>query len=170
MKKRPPLFWLMAVLFALYLALLVWIILFKLSFSIRELDRIRSINLIPFYYATAVGARFHLTEVLENVFIFVPFGMYLCMLKPALRFSRKFALILGASFALETAQFILAVGCSDMTDLMTNTFGGILGIGAYSLFVKALGTRERANTIITILAAIVTVLLLCGFSLLLLWN
>lgn len=60
------------ILFLIYLALLVWIILFKLQFSISDLDKVRSINLIPFHYDKEVGAAFHLTEVLENFLIFVP--------------------------------------------------------------------------------------------------
>lgn len=170
MKKRQTLSRLVPVLFLLYLVVLVWIILFKLSFSIRELDTIRSINLIPFYYATSVGTHFHLKEVLENVLIFAPFGIYLCMLRQESTFPQKAALILGTSLALETAQFILSIGASDITDLITNTLGGILGIGIYHLFVRLLGNRERANTVMTILAAIVTVLLICFFSILFICN
>ena len=70
------------ILFLIYLALLVWIILFKLQFSISDLDKVRSINLIPFHYDKKVGTAFHLTEVLENFLIFVPMGIYLQMLLP----------------------------------------------------------------------------------------
>ena len=49
-RKKAGLNCLVPFLFAVYLILLVWIILFKLQLSIHELDRIRSINLIPFYY------------------------------------------------------------------------------------------------------------------------
>lgn len=62
------------ILFLIYLALLVWIILFKLQFSISDLDKVRSINLIPFHYDKEIGAAFHLTEVLENFLIFCSYG------------------------------------------------------------------------------------------------
>ena len=62
------------ILFLIYLALLVWIILFKLQFSISDLDKVRSINLIPFHYDKEVGAAFHLTEVLDNILIFLIFS------------------------------------------------------------------------------------------------
>ena len=74
------------ILFLIYLALLVWIILFKLQFSISDLDKVRSINLIPFHYDKEVGAAFHLTEVLENFLNFVPMGIYLQMLLPRTKF------------------------------------------------------------------------------------
>lgn len=74
MKKKS--YYIASILFLLYLVLLIWIILFKLQFSITALDRVREINLIPFYYKEEIS--FHATEVLENVLIFVPFGIYLC--------------------------------------------------------------------------------------------
>ena len=80
MKRKSNCF--VTILFLIYLALLVWIILFKLQFSISDLDKVRSINLIPFHYDKEIGAAFHLTEVLENFLIFVPMGIYLQMLLP----------------------------------------------------------------------------------------
>lgn len=38
------------ILFTIYLFLIIWIILFKLSVSIEQLPHFRSFNLIPFYY------------------------------------------------------------------------------------------------------------------------
>ena len=49
------------ILFLIYLALLVWIILFKLQFSISDLDKVRSITLIPFHSDKEGAAAFHLT-------------------------------------------------------------------------------------------------------------
>ena len=72
MKRKSNCF--VTILFLIYLALLVWIILFKLQFSISDLDKVRSINFIPFHYDKEIGAAFHLTEVLENFLIFVPMG------------------------------------------------------------------------------------------------
>ena len=86
MSKKKKTSFLVPLLFAIYMVLLVWIIVFKLQFSISELDTFRSINLIPFYYDNEVGVRFHLTEVLENIAIFAPLGIYLCMLKHEPRF------------------------------------------------------------------------------------
>lgn len=122
------------VLFLLYLVLLVWIILFKLQFSIADLDRMREINLIPFYYKEEVS--FHATEVLENVLIFVPFGIYLCLIFKKLRFSGKLFLIAGMSVLLELCQYVLAVGRSDVTDLITNVSGGLIGVFLYNTIVR----------------------------------
>ena len=63
------------ILFTIYIFLVIWIILFKLSVSIDQLPHFRSINLIPFYYPNKTG--FQIREVLDNLIIFIPFGLYL---------------------------------------------------------------------------------------------
>ena len=105
MKKKS--YCIVSILFLLYLALLIWIILFKLQFSITALDRVREINLIPFYYKEEVT--FHATEVLENVLIFVPFGIYLCLILRRSRLSSKLLFIAGMSLLLELCQYVLAI-------------------------------------------------------------
>lgn len=81
MKKREKRGFLVPFLFIIYIVLLVWIILFKLQFSISGIDKIRSINLIPFHYENEIGMNFHLNEILENAAIFIPLGIYLCMFR-----------------------------------------------------------------------------------------
>ncbi|WP_122790380.1 VanZ family protein [Intestinibacillus sp. Marseille-P6563] len=156
------------VLFLLYLVLLVWIILFKLQFSIADLDRMREINLIPFYYKEEVS--FHATEVLENVLIFVPFGIYLCLIFKKLRFSGKLFLIAGMSVLLELCQYVLAVGRSDVTDLITNVSGGLIGVFLYNTIVRLFHNQKRVDQIIIISATIVTVIVGGGLLFLLAVN
>lgn len=108
MKKKEKINYTVPILFLLYLALLIWIILFKLQFSILDLDRVREINLIPFYYEHEVT--FHATEVLQNVLIFMPFGIYLCLLLPKSRFGVKLLLTSVVSLLLEICQYVLAIG------------------------------------------------------------
>ena len=135
------------ILFLIYLALLVWIILFKLQFSISDLDKIRSINLI-----------------------FVPMGIYLQMLLPGTKLYVKFMLIAGTSFLLETMQYILAVGRSDITDVLTNTAGGLLGLAVYSMTARLIGNRIKANRLFSILASIVSVVVIGLLGLILFAN
>lgn len=170
MSKKEKISILVPFLFIIYMVLLVWIILFKLQFSINELDTVRSINLIPFHYDNEIGVRFHLTEVLENVAIFAPFGIYLCMFKHEPRFSIKLMLVLGTSLVLEVLQYILAIGRSDITDVLTNTCGGILGIIIYHIFAKLFRSKKRANKVITAIASIATVLVAGGLAVLLIAN
>lgn len=170
MSKKEKISILVPFLFIIYMVLLVWIILFKLQFSISELDTIRSVNFIPFHYDNEIGIRFHLTEVLENVAIFAPLGIYLCMLKHEPKFTVKLMFIVGTSLALEVFQYILSIGRSDITDLITNTCGGLIGIAIYSILVKLFRSRRRTNKFITIIASIVTVLVIGGLVVLLIAN
>lgn len=159
-----------SVLFLIYLALLIWIILFKLQFSISDLDTLRSVNLIPFYYDNEIGAGFHMKEVLENLLIFVPMGIYLQMLWFKRRFHIKLIIIAGTSFALEAAQYVLAVGRSDITDLLTNTAGGLLGIALYCIVSRLFGNRARADKLFFLLAVITSAVVVGLLALLLFAN
>lgn len=166
MKKKS--YCIVSILFLLYLALLIWIILFKLQFSITALDRVREINLIPFYYKEEVT--FHATEVLENVLIFVPFGIYLCLIFKKLRFSGKLFLIAGMSLLLELCQYVLAIGRSDITDLITNIVGGLIGVFLYNTVVWLFHNQKRVDQIIIISATIVTAIVGGGLLFLLAVN
>ena len=159
MKKEPNkrINYLVPFLFAIYIALLVWIILLKLQFSISELDTIRKINLIPFHYDNGIGIEFHLKEVMENIVVFIPFGIYLSMINNVRSFKAKSLLIFAASLTLEVVQYILAIGSTDITDLITNTCGGMFGIFIYELATKIFRSKRRVDCIITTLTAIVTI-------------
>ena len=104
---------------------------------------------------------------LENFLIFVPMGIYLQMLLPRTKLYVKFMLIAGTSFLFETMQYILAVGRSDITDVLTNTAGGLLGLAVYSMAARLIGNRIKANRLFSILAGIVSVVVigLLGFLL-----
>ena len=159
------------VLFLIYCLLMVWIILFKFSLSINDiigLDKIRNINLIPFYYYNEVGFNFHTMEVLENLLIFVPFGIYLKMLNK----DNKKIILYGFIFSLilEASQFIFKLGATDITDLITNTLGTIIGVYIYVLLEKVFKNKEKINKVLKILALILTVLLCLLLSLLVISN
>ena len=168
MKRKSNCF--VTILFLIYLALLVWIILFKLQFSISDLDKIRSINFIPSHYDKEIGVAFHLTEVLENVLIFVPMGIYLQMLMPKVKLYAKIMMIAGTSFLLETTQYVLAIGRSDITDVLTNTVGGLLGLIVYLMVARLIGNRIKANRLFSILAGIVSVVVIGLLSFILFAN
>lgn len=167
--KRKQKFY-VPVLFLIYLALLIWIILFKLQFNISDLDTVKSINFIPFYYDKEVGAGFHIKEVLENLLIFVPMGIYLQILLPKCRLHSKLIIITGISLLLEMAQYILAIGRSDITDLLTNTAGGLLGIALYCIVTRLLKSREKANKLFLVLATIASILIVGLLAFLLAGN
>jgi glycopeptide antibiotics resistance protein len=168
-KKRKRLKAIASVLFVLYLVILVWVILFKLQFTLSDIDHIRSVNLIPFHYSTSVGEQFHIKEVRDNVLIFIPFGILLSMLTPRMKLRSKILIILGTSLVLETMQYVLTIGSTDITDLITNV-SGIIGIILYTLLLKVVKDKQKTDTVISVVAGIVVVLFLGLMAVLLLSN
>ena len=153
------------VLFVIYLILLTWIILFKTQFSLSALGHYRSVNLIPFGASVITNGTIDLDEIVNNLIVFIPVGLYLGMLRPNWSFGKKVLPILGLSLLYELAQFLLAIGASDITDVITNTTGGIIGVLIYLLLCKLL--KDKTLRVLTLLAAVATALLL-GFFLLIL--
>ena len=147
------------VLFIVYVMTLIWIILFKLHFSFAEMDRSRIINLIPFQ-GSGIGA-----NEIYNILFFIPFGIYICMLKNKWSFIMKIIIILCFSLLFEIFQFIFAIGRTDVMDLLCNTLGGITGIGIYELLYKLL--KNRTNKALNIVFLVLTVCILLFFALLL---
>ena len=156
------------ILFAIYFLILVWILLFKMSFSLDELYKNRSINLIPFMGSVIVNGRIYINEIIDNILVFIPLGIYICMLKEDWSILRKISVGFFISLGIEVLQFILAIGATDITDLLGNTLGGILGIGVFYLFSKLF--KNKTNKIINTLALIATILLVSMISILLLAN
>lgn len=156
------------VLFTVYLAILVWILLFKMTFSVNELDQIRSINLIPFSKLANVNGRIDIKEIIENMLIFIPVGVYACMLRQKGAIIKKILAVLFISLLIEILQYILAIGVSDITDIIGNTLGGVIGIGIFYLFTKIF--KNKAIRILNVLASIVTIGLVGLLAMLLLTN
>ena len=155
-------------LFILYLVALVWIILFKMGFSLNIPGPARSINLIPFAGSAVVNNRIDFTEIINNVIIFIPFGIFAGTLKPDLPCRRQVLPILLTSLTLEALQYLLAIGATDITDLLTNTLGGITGIGIYHILHAIFKTHT--HKIINLLTLIVAALLTLLIALLILSN
>lgn len=161
MRKKGQTY-LTACLFAIYLLILFWVIILKLKFSIGDIPYYRSLNLIPLQ-GSAYGQIS--AEVKSNVFIFIPFGIYLTMLKDNWSFFKKALIMAGVSLTFEVTQYVFAIGAADITDVIGNTLGGIIGIVIYAVFFAIF--RTKAKAILNSLALIVT---LSGAALLwLLW-
>lgn len=169
-ERHRKLYFITIVLFVVYLLFLVWSILFKLGFSLKEIEPIRTYNFIPFHYEDGHNVRFHFSEVIDNVLIFIPVGVYLSLLFKKIPFWGKAALTFAASFALECSQYIFAVGSFDITDLITNTVGGLIGIGFYLIGHALLRDKDRADRSMAVLVDAVTVLFVGGMFLIVSLN
>ncbi len=125
---------------AVYLLALLWLVLFKLSYDITGVlfeHQSRAINLIPFY-----GYSQGIREMIVNFIVFVPSGLLLGILFKQTSFGQKLGFIFAFSLGVEIIQYVLAIGLSDITDLITNTLGGLAGLGLYALGNKYIDSRK----------------------------
>lgn len=151
-----------------YLVALTWIILFKFQLSFTDFGHIRSINLIPFAGSVIINGKIYVREIIENVLAFIPFGVLIGMLWEKKSVFKKIVPVFAVSLLFETFQYIFALGATDITDLITNTLGGLIGIGIFFVFSKVF--QEKAVFIINIISLICATLLMLLLAMLILVN
>jgi Glycopeptide antibiotics resistance protein len=137
-------------LLALYLVILIWLVLFKLQYNILSVFNYhhRSLNLNPFAAPLKANGRINFGEMIDNLIIFIPFGLLLNVNFKKAGFLPKFALILVFSLTCELIQFIFAIGATDITDVITNTAGGFLGLEFYSLSNKYINDKKLDRVVV----------------------
>ncbi|MDR1734519.1 MAG: VanZ family protein [Oscillospiraceae bacterium] len=130
----------------MYLLFLLWAILWKCGTPFIGDGSLRSVNLIPF----RANAEW---ELQINLILFIPSGYCLGAANPTCRFGRNVLTVFCLSFLLELIQYMLAVGRSDVTDLILNVCGGLIGI----LFFKAVQMfwKRKERTVSLILCGLV---------------
>ncbi len=150
-------------LFIVYFLALAGIILFKtrLAFTFLHykftfvMDVERSINLIPFGGMLILNGAPSYHEVIYNGLVFVPFGIFISMLRKKKSFAGLIVPIILTSLFFETIQYIFALGASDITDVLANTFGGIAGIGIFFILHKM--CKENVYKVINIIALVLAI-------------
>jgi glycopeptide antibiotics resistance protein len=152
----------LTVLFGVYLVLLVWTVLWKLGVPFVGDGAERVVKLVPLVATATTGAS-DPVEVAENLLVFVPFGLYLGLLAPSWAWWRAAGVVAATSLALEVGQYALAVGSSDVTDVVVNTAGGVVGLGLAALVRRRLA--QRTTAVVTRICAIGTALALVAVAL-----
>ena len=118
----------------MYAGFIVWFLIFsdwygrggKMEEYHYNLELFREINRF-WEYRSQVGYYSMFINLFGNVFIFIPFGIFLPM---ASRYRSFFATLyagFGLSLCVEMFQFVSRVGSFDVDDLLLNTIGGITG-------------------------------------------
>ena len=147
------------ILFISYLVALCWILLFKLGVRFSYMGN-RKVNLIPFSEPLILNGKIDVGEIILNVVIFVPLGVYTGILFERWIFGRKLFFLFLISLIVEGLQFILAVGAFDITDIITNTLGGIIGLTIFKAIEKAFNNSVKAQKFINIISAVGTALMI----------
>ena len=105
----------------------------------------KSINLITHRELLILNGKADFGELILNVLIFVPLGLYVGILFEKWNFAEKVALFSSISFLLEVTQYMLGIGAFDITDIINNTIGGFIGLLIYKGVEKAFKNRLRAQ-------------------------
>jgi len=147
-------------LFVIYLGALVWILLFKMGVHFSYMGTGSSINFIPFSRPVILNGKNDAGESVMNVLIFVPLGMYAGILFQRWQTGKKLFLFFAISFLIEACQYISGLGAADITDIITNTLGGTLGLMIYAGIGKAFRSSVKAQKFINLIATITTVLMI----------
>ncbi|MFC7491336.1 MULTISPECIES: VanZ family protein [unclassified Knoellia] len=149
---------LLAALFVVYLVLLTWVVMWKLEVPSVG-GGFRNVKLTPFVSSNGDGAS-QPREVWANLLLFVPFGVYLSLLGPQSSRLRVMLAAAATSMTFEVAQYVLAVGRTDITDVIVNTAGAVVGMTCGLMARHGLGART--HRIVARASAVATVLALAG--------
>lgn len=152
MKETKQNKYMIILLFIIYLLAMVWIIIFKFETPFSNPSFYRNINLIPFSQPLITNGKADFSEIILNIIIFMPFGVYMELLFPKLSLFKKAFIFFCGSLFCETLQYILAVGASDITDIISNTLGGLIGVFLYKCFVKICKSHALAEKYVTFIS------------------
>ena len=148
---------LLLALFVGYLVLLTWIVLWK-----TEAPYVGEAAFLPHpfkwvpFVSNAEAGPSEPGEVVANVLLFMPFGVYLGLIASRWRWWQSLVVFVAASLLLEIAEHYLSLGSFDSTDVIANAAGGLAGLGVLVLARRQLG--ERTAEVVTKAMAAVTVL------------
>lgn len=142
------------VLFIVYLLILGWVLLLKSGVQFSYMGE-RSVNLTPFGEVPV----FNIQDAL-NILVFVPLGIYAGILVGRWSFGKKLLFFASLSFIIEVLQYVLRMGAFDVTDIITNTTGGLIGLILYKSIQRTLGDIGYVHNIINIVATVGTLLVI----------
>lgn len=117
-----------------------------------ERDERRSINLIPLEMIKQQGFTLN---VWGNIVLFIPLGVYAAHFLKRSTFLKVTGILFAMSMAIESIQYVLKRGASDVDDVLLNVFGGMVGYSIYAVLRSLLKTKDRLHIAICVLSLIV---------------
>jgi glycopeptide antibiotics resistance protein len=135
-----------------YLLVIIWVLLFKIGVQFSYMDE-RRVNLVPFRQVFAGQGRLDLTEMVLNVLIFVPLGLYTAIIFRRWTLGTRVLFVFLVSALFEALQYVLRIGAFDATDIANNSLGGLIGLLLYMVMERILNNPLRAHRLLNMLAA-----------------
>lgn len=134
----------LAVTFALFILILLWIVVFKANIPIvpKRIARTKAMTIperfalgnYPFknLFVDAEGKVLsRIKEHFLNVLVFIPFGILLPFFAKKGKTLITSIVFIVFTIGFELFQLFTGIGGFDVTDLMTNTLGGFIGLWLY---------------------------------------
>lgn len=147
------------ILFLLKLLLLSRVSLGELSNGERSLSR--EFNFVPFrgvieymFGDEADVRKFAFSNVVGNIGIFIPMGVYISLFRNDKRVIPALWFIFVISLLVEVIQGILAIGTADVDDIILNSLGGWIGILGYKFLLLTFRDEEKVRNAVTILSVL----------------
>lgn len=133
------------------------------AFLFLKTSSFQSINLIPFHTITdylSNGGFFSLINVLGNIVLFIPLGIYLILFNHNKGIFINTLWSVFISVAVELLQYLFKVGATDIDDIILNGLGGFLGIIIYKILHKIFKNKVKyAVELISIITGITFLIL-----------
>lgn len=154
MKSNSNRIWLTLfyLLFAAYVCFAMKIILFKtipLSKAFTHpLLELRSVNLIPLrtiidFMSEPMDLVMAMTNILGNIAVFVPFGIFISYTVKKKSLGYQTLILFLTSLSIEIVQYILALGSTDVDDILLNVLGGLIGIAICQRMQRIFPAQDR---------------------------
>lgn len=158
--------------FVFYAGFLLWNILFKYVSPLELFQSgrycSRTLNLIPFH--DLIEGNFNRLDVFGNLILFIPFGVYIKLLLKNKGVGFVILLACLTSIELELFQYVFGIGASDVTDVIYNTLGAMLGLGLFGVMKLVFKEEARIYCFVTFLSTITVVLLSILIVMLAIYN
>lgn len=129
------------VLFALYCLFIVW---YTLLSRPTKPTRTADFRLFWSFRDLLAGKSTGKTDVIQNInniLFFIPFGLLL----PLKKWWKALLTALCFSAAIEVAQYIFALGLCELDDVISNTFGAMIGYWIWIGLKKILGSSDETS-------------------------
>lgn len=131
----------------LYFCFVLYFTLMPILAVLPEIGRhsYKTMNLIPFIDVIESHGDY-LRQLVLNILLMVPFGILVPLIHPKKSLWETVRLTFFLSLAIELLQPLLhGSRASDITDLITNVLGGLLGYGLYWLFRRLRQARHTGS-------------------------
>ena len=123
--------------FFIYLFILI-LVLFRGTRENRMIKLIPFSTISNFLSKDRIRHVFTVTNLLGNIVLFIPLGMYFMLFSKDKKTKKSVLWICLISTTVELIQYAFKLGVGDIDDVILNTLGGYLGIVIYQILLSRL--------------------------------